>query len=295
MRFQVTVPKTGYTSAAAIALASRREDILSRWLQAARAEPFHRARPADAVSDHIPALFDALLGLLRRAGSSGGGTPLEDATVLGAARTHAASRSSEGLGAQAIVTEFRLLRDEIGRALRDLPEHEALGAEQVLYEALDGAVLVALEALTGDAGEGSALPREARSDELLRLLVDRVEDYAIFVLDRAGRIATWNPGAERIKGYSAQDIIGQPYATFFTEEDRQAGKPERLLRRARIDGRVEDVGWRVRKDGSRFWADAVLTALYDPHGSLRGYAKVTRALTERQRAEEQIRLNTDLR
>src|SRR5262245_53032697 len=99
-------------------------------------------------------------------------------------------------------------------------------------------------------------------DEQFRLLVEQVQDYAIFLLTTTGQVATWNAGAERIKGYTAQEIIGKPYATFFSEEDRAMGKPERLMRYAREHGRVEDEGWRVRKDGSRFWADAVLTALH---------------------------------
>jgi PAS domain S-box-containing protein len=125
------------------------------------------------------------------------------------------------------------------------------------------------------------------SDDQFRLLVEQVQDYAIFLLDPTGHVATWNAGAERIKGYSTSEIIGQPYTTFFTEEDRATSKPERLMRRARRHGRVEDEGWRVRKDGSRFWADAVLTALHDAEGHLLCYAKVTRDLTARRQLEEQ--------
>ena len=126
-------------------------------------------------------------------------------------------------------------------------------------------------------------------DRLLRLLVESVRDYAIFALDDGGRVATWNAGAERIKGYSEQEAIGLPYSVFFTPEDKAQGKPQRLLAQAAGEGRVEDEGWRVRKDGTRFWADAILTALHDEHGELVGYAKVTRDLTERRGAEEQAR------
>jgi PAS domain S-box-containing protein len=114
-----------------------------------------------------------------------------------------------------------------------------------------------------------------------------VQDYAIFMIDASGHIATWNIGASRIKGYAAEEIIGREYATFFTPEDRAARRPQRLLEQARRDGRVEDEGWRVRKDGTRFWADAVLTSLHDSQGQLRGYAKVTRDLTEKRRQEQQ--------
>src|SRR5579862_1727723 len=98
-----------------------------------------------------------------------------------------------------------------------------------------------------------------QSEEIFRLLVDRVQDYAIFLIGADGLVATWNAGAARIKGYTADQIIGRPYETFFTAEDRTAGRPARLLAQARRDGRVEDEGWRVRRDGTRFWADAILT------------------------------------
>src|SRR6185295_6980157 len=123
-------------------------------------------------------------------------------------------------------------------------------------------------------------------EQQFSLVVDHVIDYAIFLLDRDGRVATWNRGAQRIKGYSRAEILGRPYSGFFAEDDRQAGKPDRLLAQARSEGRCEDEGWRVRKDGSRFWASAVITALRSPSGALRGYAKITRDLTEKRKAEE---------
>ncbi|MNX27716.1 Non-motile and phage-resistance protein [compost metagenome] len=126
-----------------------------------------------------------------------------------------------------------------------------------------------------------------RSDELFRVMVESVVDYAIFMLDANGRIVTWNKGAERIKGYQDAEILGKPYALFFSPEDVQAGKPQRLLAQARQFGRVEDLGWRVRKDGTRFWADAVITALIDAQGNLTGYAKVTRDLTEFEHLERE--------
>ncbi|HET7058754.1 MAG TPA: PAS domain S-box protein [Nitrospiraceae bacterium] len=128
-----------------------------------------------------------------------------------------------------------------------------------------------------------------QSAELFRLLVDRVRDYAIFALDLNGCIVTWNSGAELLKGYCAEEIIGQHIKCFYTEADRQADKPLQLLKRAREQGRVQDEGWRVRRDGSQFWANVTITALVDEKGSLRGYAKVTRDLTERRQTEEALR------
>ena len=124
------------------------------------------------------------------------------------------------------------------------------------------------------------------TDEQFRLLVQSVTDYAIFLLDSGGRVISWNDGAERIKGYSAGEIVGRPIALFYPPEDRDAGKPEQGLRCAEREGRFRTEGWRVRKDGSRFWADVAITALRDARGGLRGFAKVTRDMTARHRERE---------
>src|SRR5216110_2940088 len=130
---------------------------------------------------------------------------------------------------------------------------------------------------------------EEEAVDLLRLLIEQVVDYAIFVLDKDGNVASWNPGAQRIKGYAAAEIIGQPYAIFFTSEDRAAGKPGRIMAYVRAHNRFEEEGWRVRKDGSQFWASVVVTALHDRRGAIRGFAKITRDLTARRQAEEAAR------
>jgi PAS domain S-box-containing protein len=119
--------------------------------------------------------------------------------------------------------------------------------------------------------------------------IQEVKDYSIFMLDPEGRVLTWNDGARATKGYTAAEIVGQSYTRFYSEEDRARGKPQALLRKAISDGRVEDEGWRVRKDGSRFWADVVITAIHREDGRLRGFVKVTRDLTERRQAEELLR------
>ncbi|MCR6481949.1 PAS domain S-box protein [Amycolatopsis sp. OK19-0408] len=141
--------------------------------------------------------------------------------------------------------------------------------------------LLGFETVTRD------LTSEAESP--FRLLVQSVRDYAIFLLDSGGRIASWNAGAERIKGWPAAEIIGQHFSAFYPPEDVAAGKPERELEIAVARGSVEDEGWRVRKDGSRFWANVVITALFDEQGRLQGFGKVTRDLTERRNAEEALR------
>jgi len=125
------------------------------------------------------------------------------------------------------------------------------------------------------------------SEERFRLLVEGVRDYAIFMLDPTGHVASWNTGAQLIKGYTPQEIIGQHFSIFYPEEDIRDGKPERELRIAVAEGRYEEEGWRLRKNGSRFWANVLITALFDAHGQLQGFGKVTRDMTERKMAEEQ--------
>jgi PAS domain S-box-containing protein len=125
-----------------------------------------------------------------------------------------------------------------------------------------------------------------QSAEIFQLLVSSVRDYAIFMLDPNGNIATWNNGAQRIKGYAPHEIIGRHFSTFYSDEDNANGKPARELEIARAEGSVEDEGWRLRKDGTRFWANVVITAVYDEHRELRGFAKVTRDITDRKQAEE---------
>jgi PAS domain S-box-containing protein len=136
---------------------------------------------------------------------------------------------------------------------------------------------------------------QAESDQRFRLMTDCIKDYAIMMLDPMGRIVTWNQGAARLKGYDEAEIIGQSMARFYSPEDAEAGKPARLLAKALEKGRVEDEGWRVRKDGSRFYADVVITPMYDGEGELQGFVKVTRDITERRAMEERLRaINIEL-
>jgi len=127
------------------------------------------------------------------------------------------------------------------------------------------------------------------SSEEFRLLVDSLVDYAVFLLDEKGRIVSWNPGAQRIKGYDEAEVIGRNFSMFYTLTDRATGVPGQLLARAEREGRVRHEGWRVRKDGSRFWAEVLITALRTPSNELRGFAKVTRDVTERRQSEESLR------
>jgi PAS domain S-box-containing protein len=127
------------------------------------------------------------------------------------------------------------------------------------------------------------------SEERFRLMIEGVKDYAIFMLDPQGRVATWNAGAQRLKGYTAEEIIGQHFSRFYPKEEAESDKPARELEIATTTGKYEEEGWRMRKDGSLFWASVVLTALRDESGVLRGFGKVTRDMTERKQAEESAR------
>lgn len=143
------------------------------------------------------------------------------------------------------------------------------------------------------ASQASKVPKvpplsELGGDDSFKLLVDSVRDYAIIMLDPAGHVVSWNEGAQRIKGYKPEEIIGKHFSCFYPAEAIDRGFPELELKAAVKDGRFEDEGWRVRKDGSRFWANVIITALYGKDGRLRGFGKVTRDLTERKQTEERI-------
>ncbi|MFL5285781.1 MAG: PAS domain S-box protein [Rhodopila sp.] len=149
--------------------------------------------------------------------------------------------------------------------------------------------LVGFAKITRDITEQHMAALAAReSDQRFRLLVQGVSDYAIFMLDLEGRVTNWNAGAQRIKGYSEAEIVGRHFSAFYIEEDRANGAPARTLEVARRDGRYEAEAWRVRKDGTRFWAGVVVDAIRDEAAELIGFAKITRDLTERREAQLQL-------
>ena len=126
-------------------------------------------------------------------------------------------------------------------------------------------------------------------DARFRILVEAITDYAIFMLSPTGMVTSWNPGAQRAKGYAANEIIGEHFSRFYTEEDRNRGLPARALELAAREGKFENEGWRVRKDGTRFWAYVIIDPIRDSAGEILGFAKITRDLTERKAHEENLR------
>jgi hypothetical protein len=139
-----------------------------------------------------------------------------------------------------------------------------------------------------------SIEAERETRERFRLLVEGVKDYAIFMLDAQGRVASWTPGAERIKGYRANEIIGRDFSVFYTPEDIESGKPQRALEIAAAEGRYDESCWQVRKDSSRFWASGVIATIHDDRGGLRGFTIITRDVTERKLLEEKISFFSDL-
>ena len=189
-----------------------------------------------------------------------------------------------------IAGKGEITKDEIGQARRvagvyyEISERKALEAQFLaLNENLEARVADRARQLAATAAQLEETERR------FHVLIDAVTDYAIFMLDTAGNVVSWNPGAERIKGYSSAEILGQHFARFYTEDDRQKGSPRTALATAERTGKYEAAGWRCRKDGTTFMASVVINAIRDASGRLLGFAKITRDVTEKKAAEEQLR------
>ena len=189
-----------------------------------------------------------------------------------------------------IAGKGEITRDEAGRAIRiagvyyDISDRKAQEARMLaLNESLEARVTDRVRQLA------ATVARLEETERRFQLLIDAVTDYAIYMLDTAGNVVSWNPGAERFKGYSANEIIGQHFSRFYTEDDRRQGVPQTALATAERTGKYETEGLRVRKDGSTFLASAVINAIRDPSGTLLGFAKITRDITEKKAVEDQLR------
>ena len=203
---------------------------------------------------------------------------------------------------QSIADEFASAQEELTSANEELQStNEELQSTNEELETAKEELQAANEELTttNDELQNRSIELNAlnaalqKSEQRFRLMVENVKDYAIFMLDTQGRVASWNEGARRFKGYEESEIIGVSFSRFYPQEEIKAGKPETELKVASTLGRFEDEGWRVRKDGSRLWASVVITAIREPGGELLGFSKITRDLTERKRLEDELRTSRD--
>lgn len=267
---------------ASINMAQRLEqyvpEILRRWEAKARATlPAARRKSRPALLNSIPHFLDELADALSGRGDGASAGPQ-------APKKHAEQRASlPEYSLEQVVLEYALLRSTIIDVLAASAPVE-LDDVHVILDTID---LGIAEATSHYVQIQERALRE--SEERFRLLVEGVKDYAIFMLNPEGHIVSWNRGAERIKGYAADEIIGKHFSIFYTEEDVREGRPQQNLREAINHDSVEDEGLRVRKDGSTFFADVLITSLRDETGGLRGFVKVTRDITERRRMETELR------
>jgi PAS domain S-box-containing protein len=264
---------------------SRLVDDVPGMVYRCRAEP---GRPMTDVSDAATELAGYDPGRLES-----GEVDWRADVVLAADRDRVAAAVREGVEAgESFSVEYRVRTADGGvRRVRERgrPVPGGGGAGDALVGVVTDVTDVSEAA--GGTGSGAALTEQGRQ---LRSLVDAVDEYAIFMLDPDGRVRTWNSGAERIKGYDADAVLGEHVSLFYTDEDRAAGVPEENLAAAASEGVVEDEGWRVRADGERFRANVTITAVRDDDGDLEGYAKVTRDMTERREYELAVREERDL-
>ena len=215
----------------------------------------------------------------------------EESEILGEhfSRFYTEADREAGLPQQALTTATRegKFEGEGWRCRKDGTQFWALVVIDPIRDA--SGELVGYAKVTRDLTERKkAEEKLQKSEQQFRLLMQGVTDYAIYMLDPNGQVASWNAGAQRIKGYLPEQIIGEHFSRFYTEEDRQAGIPKQALETATRDGRFEKEGWRVRKDGTKFWANVVIDAIRAPDGSIMGFAKITRDITERRDAERAL-------
>jgi PAS domain S-box-containing protein len=242
---------------------------------------FHPETPRPQLADWQPAIFIDDLPKLRSAVEAAG----ENGPYYVEFRVTHQDGTVHWIAGKGEVTH-----DEKGRAARVAGVYHEISERKAL-EARLLALNEALEARVNDRARQLATTsaRLEETERRFQLLIDAVTDYAIFMLDPAGTVISWNPGAQRIKGYSSQEILGQHFSRFYTEDDRQHGLPGMALATAQRTGKYEAEGTRVRKDGSTFVANVVINAIRDPSGNLLGFAKITRDITQKKAVEDQLR------
>jgi PAS domain S-box-containing protein len=290
-------------------ISEQKQNIFSLWEKRVRSQvPASENVSTLVLIDSLPVFLDHLALLLV--------SPLDShKKILHDATLHAVERASiANYTLEQVLLEYRLLRHVLIETLSEFSNQKSLEKEtvQTVDECIDDAIAKAareflvseIEILQKRAGisenikhSTNATPetRMAQSHEGLRLLINAVKDYAIYMMDTSGHVISWNEGARRIKGYSADEILGQHFSIFYTPDARLRKKPEHEMTMALKEGRYEEEGWRVKKDGSLFWADVIISPVYDRPGKLLGFAKITRDLSERRKRDEEIfRLNNEL-
>lgn len=259
-------------------------------LQAASAEGRYRLL-VDAITDYAIYLLDADGHVSSWNSGAQRFKGYTEHEILGEhfSRFYTAEDRAAGIPARALSTAEREGRFE-AEGWRVRKDGERFWAHAVIDAIRDQqGTLVGFAKITRDLSERKIAEEVLkRSEEQFRLLVQGVTDYAIYMLDPEGNVASWNPGAQRIKGYDPEEIIGQHFSTFYTAEDREDELPRKALATAAGEGRFEREGWRVRKDGTRFWATVIIDAIHDDEGKLIGFAKVTRDITEKREAQDAL-------
>jgi PAS domain S-box-containing protein len=273
-----THPSEPPANTLAALLEARHDEVILRWTRRLREElaPPHPTRAE--LEDHIGDALRELAGVLRQYEEERA-PPVSDGSP--GAHPPEPQRPRIGFDVRALVREYHVLLE----CILDLVEEMGVRVTPREMRTLSAFINTRI-------AEGVAEYTRQSNDERFRLLVEGVEDNAIFMLDPEGRVASWNTGAERIKGWKEKEVLGQPLTLFYTPEDVAAGVPQRCLQTAATQGHCRMEGPRVRKDGSRFWADVVLTALHDEHGVLRGFSKVTQDISKHKRSEQALRETT---
>jgi PAS domain S-box-containing protein len=259
-------------------------------LQAASGEGRYRLL-VDAITDYAIYLLDpdGLVSSWNAGAQRFKGYTEEEILGEHFSRFYTAEDNAAGMPAKALATAETVGRFE-AEGWRVRKDGERFWAHVIIDAIRDQhGQLVGFAKITRDLSERKIAEQVLkRSEEQFRLLVQGVTDYAIYMLDPQGNVVSWNPGARRIKGYEPDEIIGQHFSRFYTEEDRADELPARALKTAAAEGRFEKEGWRVRKDGTRFWATVIIDAIHDDDGKLIGFAKVTRDITEKREAQEAL-------
>jgi len=270
------------TSGAVAVLEKYKSRILEDWIEGQLRDPRIRGelfKQPDALQRQCQDFIDALVRAAVAEGLDYDDSP-QYQEVKSVLADVAEERRQQGFDAQETAAAIISFKDHwiplLQTEFQDDPG--ALSAELIAVAKLIDSLALAMFEQTLRETEDRA-----------RLLVENVKDYALVTLDSGGHVISWNAGAQRITGYRADEILGRHFSCFYSADDVQQGKTERELNTASTDGRFEDEGWRTRKDGSRFWANTIITALRDRKSKLQGFALVSRDISERKRAEEQIK------